>query len=320
MTVAADAPALMRQAARLYYDRGLSKVEIAAALGVSRFRVARLLSQAREDGLVRIEYRDLPRDDRDLASAVEAAFGLDLCVVAAGTVADIAGLAAEFADQVVGPGDVVGIGWGSTLSAVVDAMPDRKRSGVEVVQLAGNASGFTRAHDPAEITRRLAERWGVAYHPLFAPAFVDLPDARAAILRQADVAATIDRYATLTIAIVGVGALPTGRSVGIGGASSSLARSGALSPERVRALTRVGAVGDVLLHPVTIDGLFPDQDLAARVVGIGIDRLRNVRRVIAVAGGSGKIDAIRGALRSGVLDVLVTDGAAARGLVAKADR
>lgn len=324
-TAGSDAPALMSQAARLFYDRQLSKVEIATALGISRFRVARLLAQALEDGLVRIEYRDLPRADRALAAAIEAAYGLDLCVVASGAAAsDVAGLAAGIIDPLVGSGDVVGIGWGSTLSRVVAAMPPRVASGIEVVQLAGNASGFARAHDPAEITRQLAERWGAPYHPLFAPAFVDRADARDAILRQPDVAATVERYATVTIAIVGIGAL--GEASGRGAARaqstgdlSSLARSGALPPGRIRALTARGVVGDVLLHPVTADGHFPDDDLAERAVGIGIERLRSVPRVVAVAQGAGKVAAISGALRSGVIRLLVTDAEAARGLVAGRD-
>ena len=56
----------------------MSKVEIAAHLGISRFRVARLLDGALADGLVRIEYRDVPAEDRALATALEERFGLDL--------------------------------------------------------------------------------------------------------------------------------------------------------------------------------------------------------------------------------------------------
>ena len=80
----ADAgPSLPTQVARLYFDRGMTKVEIAGHLGISRFRVARLLDIALADGLVRIEYRDAPAEDRILATALEQRFGLDLCAVAA---------------------------------------------------------------------------------------------------------------------------------------------------------------------------------------------------------------------------------------------
>ena len=81
----ASAPDLSTQVARLFFDRQLSKVEIASRLGISRFRVARLIDGALADGLVRIEYRDVPAEDRELAGAMEERFGLDLCAVAVAT-------------------------------------------------------------------------------------------------------------------------------------------------------------------------------------------------------------------------------------------
>ena len=75
-------PDLASQVARLYFDRQMTKVEIAAHLGISRFRVARLIDSALADGLVRIEYRDVPAEDRALATQMEERFGLDLCAVA----------------------------------------------------------------------------------------------------------------------------------------------------------------------------------------------------------------------------------------------
>lgn len=299
---------LMTQAARLYFDRQLSKVEIAGALGISRFRVARLIAQALDSGLVRVEYRDAPATDRALAAAIEDRFGLDLCVVAGGD-ADrrvVARLAASIVDGLVGPREVVGIAWGSTLAEVAGAMPTRDDASIEVVQLAGSSVGYGRDRDPVEVTRQLAERWGATHHPLFAPAFVDRPEVRRDLLRQPDVAATAARYADLTTAIVGIGALGPDAPAG-----SSLARSGALDRAVVEDLVARGVVGDLLLHPLTEAGTFPATDLAARAMGITVDELRAVPRVVAVAAGAAKAAAIRGALRSGVLDVLVTDATAA---------
>lgn len=293
----------MSQAARLFFDRQLSKVEIATTLGISRFRVARLIDQALERGVVRIEYRDAPARDRDLARAIEDRYGLDLCVVATG---DVAGLAASIVDGLIGPDEVVGIAWGSTLAATVAAMPPRHHPSIEVVQLAGSSARFERGEDPADLARLLAERWGARHHPLFAPAFVDRPEVRAALLGQPELADSVATFERLTIAIVGIGAIGTDTPDG-----SSLVRSGILGPRTVEALIDAGVVGDLVLHPVTEDGRFPATDLAARAIGIGVDDLRHVPRVIAVAGGASKAAAIRGALRTGIVRMLVTDEAAA---------
>jgi DNA-binding transcriptional regulator LsrR (DeoR family) len=308
-----DGTSLMTQAARLYFDRQQSKVEIAGALGISPFRVARLIAQALAEGLVRIEFRDAPAPDRALASAIEDRFSLDLCVVASEStdVNGVARLAASIIDDLVGPNDVVGIAWGSTLAAVVAAMPSRNDPSITVVQLAGSSIRSGRAQDPAELARLLAERWGAAHQPLFAPAFVDTPALREALLRQPDLVATTSMFERLTMAIVGVGAFGTAPPDG-----SSLVRSGTMSEEVVRSLVSRGVIGDLLLHPVTGEGTFPATELASRAMSISVDGLRAVRRVVAVAAGAAKGAAICGALRAGIIRILVTDTAAAKAIVA----
>jgi DNA-binding transcriptional regulator LsrR (DeoR family) len=309
-----DGRELMTQAARLYFDRQQSKVDIAATLGISRFRVARLISEALETGLVRVEYRDAPPEDRAIAAAMEEEFDLDLCVVAGGVAGQdaVARLTAGIIDELVGPEEIVGIAWGSTLASVVAAMPTRRDPSIAVVALAGSSVRFARDHDPAELGRLLADRWGASFHPLLAPAFVDDAATRDALLRQPDIAETTAMFERVTTAIVGIGAL--GVSVPD---ASSLARSGAIDADLLDRLAGAGIVGDLLLHPVTEDGTFAATDLAARAMGISVEGLQAVPRVIAVAAGAVKGAAIRGALRSGLVRILVTDAAGAQAAMAR---
>src|SRR5438128_1300725 len=92
---------LALQVSRLFFERQLSKVDIAARLGISRFRVARLIDQALDDGVVRIEFRDAAVEDRALARRLEETFDLDLAVVAdapSDALARTAALAASLID------------------------------------------------------------------------------------------------------------------------------------------------------------------------------------------------------------------------------
>jgi DNA-binding transcriptional regulator LsrR (DeoR family) len=147
---------------------------------------------------------------------------------------------------------------------------------------------------------------------MHAPAFVDTPETKAALLRLPDVAGVVSRYAELAVAIVGIGAFGDEA----GGASSSLIRSGALSAPEARRLVRQGAGADLLVHPFTATGRFLAPDLAARALAIGIDDLRRIPSVVAVASGAAKVPAIRGALATRVPGVLVTSAATARDLLA----
>jgi DNA-binding transcriptional regulator LsrR (DeoR family) len=316
-------PMLAAQVARLLFDRQLSKVEIAARLGISRFRVARLIDGALVDGLVRIEFRDIPADDRELAGAIEARFGLDLCTVAAvpdeettdgQALVRVARLAGAVLDGLIVAGDVIGIAWGSTLAAVVREIPARTDGGLEVVQLAGSSARLGRERDAGELARMLADRLGAAHKAIYAPAFVETADLRRALQREPDVADAVARFTAITLAVVGIGAMAADE----GGPASSLLRSGILNDVEVARLSALGAVGDLVVHPFDARGRFVAADLAERAVAIGVEDLRRVRRVVAVASGERKAKAIRGAMATGLVRILVTDGPTARAVLAGA--
>lgn len=311
-----EAAALASQVARLYFDREMTKVQIAAHLGISRFRVARLIEVARQQGLVRIEFRDIPAQDRELARAVEERWGIDLCIVAVGrplatgAVAPLARLAASVIPELIGPEEVIGIAWGSTLAAVVAELPPRTSPGVHVVQLAGSSARVERVRDPGQLARILAERLGATYHALFAPAFVESPQLRDALLREPEIHATVELFDRISLAIVGIGAFAGGP-----GSSSSLVQTRVLTDHDLRRLLGAGAVGDLILYPFDASGRIVADRLAGRAMAITIDQLSRVPRLIAIAGGSRKAEAIAGALSTGIIRILVTDEEAAERIV-----
>jgi len=320
MTSGSAASTLGLQAARLFFERQLTKVEIAARLGISRFRVARLIDQALADGTVRIEFRDDPQQDLALGRAVEETFGLDLCVVAgrdgSATVDDVGRLAGGVVDGLLSTGEAIGIAWGTTVARVVEAMPVRIDPSIDVVQLAGSSTSLDAATDPGDLTRVLAARLGGRAHRIHAPAFVDSAELRAALARLPEVADTIARFDQLAVVLVGIGAFaPATSRAADRRSSSSLLRSGALSDADLVRLIELGAVGDLLVHPFDAEGRFVAPDIAARAVAIDVEALRRVPHVVAVAGGAEKVAAIRGALATGVIDVLVTDAGVASRLV-----
>lgn len=308
-----EGAAIVGRVARLFFEEQLTKVEIASRLRISRFRVARLLDRALAEGVVRIEFRDTPAQDRALGRLVAERFGIGRCVVAASDDdAAVARLGAEVVDGLLDPGDAIGIAWGSTVARLVRAMPLRDDPSIDVVQLAGSSTSFAANGDPGDLTRVFAERLGARHHRIHAPAFVESAELRGALLRLAEVGATVERFDSLDVAVLGIGAF--------GGAdrpaSSALMRSRALTGDDIAELAALGAVGDLIVHPFTPDGRFVAPDLADRAIAISIDQLRTTPTVVAVASGAAKIEAIRGALTTGVVGALVTDAATAAGLLA----
>ncbi len=302
--------------ARMYYDRQMSRMDIAKSLGISRFRVARMLSLAISRGIVRIEFRDLPREDRALARDIETDYGLAMCaVVAEGGPEDPQPLAmttAAILHDLIKRGDVVGIAWGSTLATVVREIPARYEPSVDVVQMVGSTTGLGAEWDPGQLTRRLADRLGGRASILFAPALVDSPASRSALVKHPEIRSTMLQWDRLTIAVVGIGAMPVpGEAI-----HSSLFGSGVLTDDEIDTLRGRGIVGDIVVHPLGADGSFAAPEVGERAMAVSVQQLQRVPRVVAVASGPAKAAAIRAALRSRVIDVLVTDQRTARGILA----
>jgi DNA-binding transcriptional regulator LsrR (DeoR family) len=159
----------------------------------------------------------------------------------------------------------------------------------------------------------LAERLGGTYHALFAPAFVESVSLRDALMREPEILATVSLFDRVSLAIIGIGAFAGGKS-----SSSSLVHSRVLTDEDLSRLLAEGAVGDLILYPFDRQGRFVADRLAKRAVAVTPSQLARIPRVIAVAGGTRKTEAIAGALSTGIINILVTDEPVAQRLEARA--
>jgi DNA-binding transcriptional regulator LsrR (DeoR family) len=274
--------------ARLHYLRGLSKQEVAARLGISRFRVARLLAAARAAGVVRIEIRGEVDQADEAAAALERSFGLQHAVVARAA-EDVPALAAAWLPQLLAPDAVVGIAWGATLRATVRALPPLDL-GAPVVQICGAVPGLDSGTGPSEVGFQLAERLGGSFHALPAPAVAGAA-AYEELLENEAVRPTVALFSKVTVALVGIGARPP--------------------------YAPAAASGHVLVHAFDVEGRVLPTNVHA--IALSLERLRETR-VVGVAAGREKRRAVLGALRSGLVDVLVTDEHVARYAVERAVR
>jgi DNA-binding transcriptional regulator LsrR (DeoR family) len=308
--------AVTAHVARLFFRDQLTKVEIAQRLGISRFRVARLIDEALASGLVTIHFRESMLLDADLGAALEEQFGLRLGVVVRGCDADITedarqlgAVAATFLDEMLAQDTVIGVSWGSTTSTLVEQLPHRPSKRVKVVQLCGGSSRVPRNSEPLEVARRLAERIDAEYYPVLAPALIRSSSAREELLSHEDIRASIVLWDSLDLAVTGVGSYePAG-----GRPRGGLVASGMRNEADVKDLCAKGAVGELLVYPIRADGTLVDVDPPP--IAASVEQLRHAKRVMVVAGGRSKGIAIGGALRTGLVTILVTDDAAARALI-----
>lgn len=296
--------------ARRYYLEDRSKVDIAQEFGISRFKVARLLTQARESGLVRIEIGHPGEVDVDLSARLQERFGLQQAVVVdtpdekADTLRTQVGrTAAELLAEVTGPEDVLGVAWARAVGAMATTLP--RLPNVPVVQLTGAISLPGSGDSSFDIVRDVARAAGGPAYVYYAP--IVLPDAGTArVLRQqSDVARAFSMVPSITRAVVGLGGCRRGQST----------LYDALTEQDQAELRRLGVVAEVAGVFLSAEGKPVETELADRVIAVHAEDLRTIPDVLAIAYGEAKVPAARAALLSGLVDGFVTHAGFARALL-----
>ncbi|WP_353114747.1 sugar-binding domain-containing protein [Microbacterium sp.] len=305
-----DDDLLMVRVAELTYDEGKTQDEVGALLGISRWKAGRLLVQARERGIVRIEIVH-PRARRlGLERELCERFGLDDAIVAPAAEGQelerVAQAAADHLAALRPVPRVLGISWGRTLSAVAEALPDGWARGVTVVQINGGVSVNRRSGGAAGLAGTIAQRGGGQAVLLPSPAILERVETKRAIEGDRTVAGILDQAAHAQAYLFTAGPCDP---------ASAHVVNGYLTEADIAELARRGAVGDVLGRYIDADGNIVDPRLDARTVGIGLDALREAGRTIFVTAGETKHDIARTVVSTGLCTVLVTDETTARALL-----
>jgi DNA-binding transcriptional regulator LsrR (DeoR family) len=296
---------LLFKIAQAYYEHGLTQKQIGERYGLSRMKVSRLLKQARELQIVQITLNPLEPLHADLEQRLEERFGLDEAIVVTpdddrpASIRRALGYpAAECLLRSLHEKSSITITWGSTLAAVVDALPVESWPEVRVVQGLGGLSGPGSPTNAVELTRRIASHLRAKPLLLASPGFVGRKEVRDALMQDSAVAEVLTAAAASDIALVGIGA-PTRDGV--------VFREQILEEGDLERLTEKCTVGDIALCFFDRDGQPVLDEVSDRLIGLTLEQIRNIPRVIGVAGGEGKVNAIRGAILGKLVNVLVTD-------------
>ena len=302
------------KAARLYFQDGLSQHEVAQSLGTSRSNVSRMLAAARERGIVQVRIVDPAGRDNQLEEQLAERFGLAEVRVAStepgrAALARIGQLGSVWLLDALRDGHTVGLSWGTALQQLVWATTTDRPRQVELVQLVGGLSPVAQATTGQELVRELAARLGATYRYLHAPALLETPAARDALIHERSIAAALDAARRADIALVGIGAVGAG-------SSAYLVESLQLTAAEQRAFTAGKPVGDVCARYFDIDGRPVGGPVDERVLAVSLADLRRIPTVVGLASGKEKAPGVLGALRGRILDVLVCDAGTARAVLA----
>ncbi len=311
---------LMLRAAQLYYHGDLTQDAIGKRLGVSRFKVGRLLERALREDAVRIEIVHPAARLVALEDALRERFGLaDSIVVDVPLSGDAAEdeqlarerVAAAAADHLAAlrPQGVIGVSWGRTMLELAARLRPGWTQAKQIVQLNGAISRSAQPTRYQEVVERFGSTTGAAIQLMPAPAIVGSAELRRALEADPSVRQPLRAARRAPSAVFGMGAM---------GQDSVHVASGYLDNKDLKRLARAGAVGDVLGRFLTIDGTIALPGLDARTVGMPLDELRGKAVTVGLAAGPGRGPIALAALRAECMKTLVTDEATAEWVLSHA--
>lgn len=301
----------LARVAWLYYDQGKSQQEVADEMQLSRSAISRLLTEAREKGLVEIIVHYPWRTDPNLEQELVRTFKLKAASVLVRenkpyeeTLKGLGSLAARYLENRLQDGMIIGISWGTALYQMIRAMRQYDFPGVEVVQLIGATGSESAPTDGPILAQLLSNKLGGYCRYLHAPLVVENEAGRDILMQDRNIRETLARADQADVALVGIGT-PNPELY-------SLMREGYVTEAETQRIREAGAVGDICSQHYSLTGQWLDIDINRRVVGVSLKTLSKIQTVIGVAGSSLKGAAILGALRGGYINVLVTDDQAAQ--------
>jgi DNA-binding transcriptional regulator LsrR (DeoR family) len=297
---------LLHTVAKMHYVSDMPQVEIARRLDLSTATVSRLIKRAREEGIVRIEVRELAAEDA-IASELAGRLGLQQAIVVDSTHngGGIAALAAPvhalLQTLALGPDSIMAIGWGRTVWEVVrSGMP--RLPGVTLVPCSGGLDELAQHYQVNEFLRVTAEQTGGLPRFIHAP-FLPADRLREFIVADKATAQNLELWDRIDVALVGIGP-PYAVEPAVGGPTSAPRDPGLAT-----------AAGDVLRHYYDAEGRPLTWAGESRLLAVTPDQLRRTPVVIGAAASRAKAASILGAARARLINVLVTDLRAAEAVL-----
>ncbi|SON58221.1 Transcriptional regulator LsrR [Hartmannibacter diazotrophicus] len=306
---------LLVRSAWLYYVGGQSQEEVGQALGISRFRVTRMLAEARERGIVRIAIEHDTTATLEAADRLIANYGLRGCIVTPRLGVDPGRPSSEAEEEVArravgiaaagllsrklqkeGP-VTVGIGLGRTIARMAEALSGVRKKDVRFVSLVGSLTRTAKAN-PFDVCIQLATSCGGEAYFLAAPYLVDSEADYSVIMSQRIVRETLEVARSADIYFVGCGECREG---------STLYSSGLVTADEFASLAASGAVVDSTGKFFDAKGRLVPSDLNNRTISVTMDDLHE-HEVVLLAAGRIKAEPVRAMLATGFVDQLVVDG------------
>lgn len=305
------------KAAYYYYKKNRKLADIADTLGVSRVTLNKLLQDARDEGIVRIDIidRENVTGILELEEMAKERFGLRDIIITqsvSDTCYDVSRAAARMVDSMMFDGIKISLSWGLTLEVLVDYLAGSNFiKDIEVYTLLGAQGSIGMQMQPNTIAQNLLKKYKGTGYVMNAPFMCDTREAAVSIMNDGTFTTLVEKARESDLTLVGIGPTPNTA------ASRSKMR---YDIETIRELKNSNVCGDICSNFYDIYGNISSNELSERFVKVSLEEIKKHKNVVGIANGDHKIASILGALNGDCLDTLITDQSTMVGVIEMADR
>ena len=304
------------RAARMYYYQNLTTAVIAKEMNVSRSTVSRLLSFARDTGLINIRVIEPSEHPDKLSKSIKGHFGIGSVHVI--PVPEIAGEAewlervaqytANYLNTLFDSNMTLGIAWGTTLTAISRHLLRKTTYNSQIVQL--NGAGNTRSMGigyASQIIMQFSENYRARAQLFPVPTFFDYAETKQALWKEGSIKRILDLQKQADLLLYSIGAVNAG-------IPSHVYSGGYLSQEDYKLLESQKVAGDIATVFFREDGSWEDIPINQRCSGPDLDLFQRTQGICVVSG-LAKIHGLHAALKGGMMSELIVDEPTARAFV-----
>jgi len=287
-----------------YYNDGLSQKEISAKLSISRPQISRILAYAKANNIITVKFNNPFENETKYENKLIQQFGLEDAIIF-----DTDGYEKEeafkkFAEETaiqletyISNGNSIGVMSGRTLSAVIKAISGYDRHNLSIIPLVGG-DGFSGSEWHANIiAKEFAKKTKSEYFVLNAPVIVENPQAALMLKEEPFISKILIKGASCDITLIGIGNIDEGSTSG---------QASHLQKQEINELKKAGAVAALCTSYLDSQGHIVNTDVTKRIIGQSIKDIKK-SKTIAIAIGTSKCKAIEAVLKSGYIDVLISN-------------
>ncbi|MBS7577810.1 sugar-binding transcriptional regulator [Enterococcus sp. MMGLQ5-2] len=290
----------------MYYQEDMSQAEIAKTLGIYRTTISRMLTKAKQQGIVEIKVHHFDSAIFELETFFKQKFDLTQIEIVPTShrltekekADNLSVAAAEFIRKNISDDSVVGLSWGATIGRTISRISPKQTVDTVFLPIVGGPSHVNSKYHVNTLVYEMAKKFHGQSIFINATVIQESQPLAAGIIKSKYFAEIHDYWSKMDTVILGIG--------GPLNYQNSQWRD-LLTMKDIKALKLREAVGDFACSFFDADGKVLKGDLYQRRIGIPVELIAKVPASIGIANGLNKAPAILGLIRRGYINSLITD-------------